>query len=109
VKNAARPQSGPLAELTEEEFQQFVWNLGLLSFNAIYASAFARHKGPLNTIKDYLDVMPGDPRPMALAKEYLKDLTKKMPTETFSLKWLNKSSRWVAYDASMYLSERVQR
>ena len=94
--NENRPASGPVAELTEGEFREFIWALGSITFRTVGAAAFARHDRPLSTVKDYLDLLPTDPRPLALAKEYLKDLSGKMTTEELSQKWFGKSAAGLA-------------
>jgi len=100
-----RPTSGPLAELSLEEFSDFIWNLGWITFRSIHGAAFARHQHPRYTIKDYLDIMPNDPRPEALAKEYLKDLSGNMKTEELARKWFLKDSKALMAEAQEGFSE----
>jgi hypothetical protein len=100
-----RPSSGPLALLTEEEFSEFIWCLGAMTFNSIPAAALARHKRSLNTVKDYLDIMPGDSRPSALAKEYFKDLAGSKATEELAKKWFGKSASELAGEVSRSLAK----
>lgn len=69
-----QPTKGPLAVLSEEEFSMFICQLGYLVFNTPSAAAFARHKGPLNTVADYLDIYKTDEPYVRLAKEYWRDL-----------------------------------
>ena len=87
-----QPEAGPLAELTREEFFEFISYLGWLTFRSIPASVFARHQHPYNTIADYLDLSSSDRPPLALAKEYVKDLaSRKLNTEELCLKWFGET------------------
>jgi hypothetical protein len=102
-----RPQKGPLAALTEEEFKTFGEAVGWLFVNSVKAAAFARHRWPLKTLQDYLDVYPDDTAPQRLAKEFAKDLaTQKMPTDVLALKWFQQTEVESQAEVSEMLARR---
>lgn len=68
-----KPKAGPLAQLTDQDFFDFISNLGMPVFRTPLAAAFARHNWPLNTIKDYLDIHPTEASVVRLAKEFWKE------------------------------------
>ena len=83
-----KPAKGPLSKLSEEEFSEFIIRLGFLVFDMTPMAAFARHKHPISTIADYLDVYSPGADPHELAKEFLKDIcARRLNTEELAKKW----------------------
>lgn len=80
-----KPDRGPLASLSEEDFSYFIAHLGWLAFNSVGASAFARHRWPLDTSRDYLDIKDPDPI-VTLAKRYWRELVT-FDTKTMAERW----------------------
>lgn len=97
-----RPAQGPLAELSEEEFSEFLFHLGGMVWRTPATAAFARHKRPLNTVKDYLDIYPKDSPALKLAKEFWRDLAGRgnMTTNELCLKWYGKGEIYTAADVT---------
>lgn len=100
-----RPTAGPLAELTEEELSDFIWCLGWIAFRSIPTAAYARHGHPLNSIIDYLDIYPTDVQPVALAKEFLRDLAGNLGTEELAKKWYGKDVGTLSREVSELVSQ----
>lgn len=94
----------PLAVLSDQGFSVFIAKIGSIFFNAPAAAALARHKRPLNTVKDYLDISPGDDLALNLAKEYTKDILT-LTTDLLARKWFGKSSKNLAREAAGLLDE----
>lgn len=94
----------PLAVLSDVSFEVFLNKIGSIFFNAPAAAALARHKKPLNTIKDYLDSNPNDELALNLAKEYVQDVLS-MDTEGLARKWYGKGAHELARDTANLLEE----
>ncbi len=94
----------PLGVLSDQDFSVFIGKIGLIFLNAPAAAALARHKRPLNTMKDYLDISPGKDQAINLAKEYTKDILT-LTTEQLALKWFGKSSKDLAQETASLLDE----
>jgi hypothetical protein len=83
-----KPTKGPLSELTDDEFKEFIVCLGILVFKSPIAATFARHTHPFSTAQDYLHPDPSDTKPAYLAMAFWVDLCKrKLKTEDLSEKW----------------------
>lgn len=78
----------PLEGFSQKEYEQFLDRLGRLTFNIPMASMLARHRWPLNTVRDYVDIYPTDDKITKAAKQYLVDLVK-MTTPELAQKWRN--------------------
>lgn len=89
-----KPVRGPLAELTEKELTEFIFLVGSMAYRTPAASAFARHVWPLDTVRDYLDILPGNSQVKKLATEFWRDLAGKgaLTTDELCRKWYGKSS-----------------
>lgn len=85
-----KPTKGPLAELSDTEFQEFLDQLGILIFRSPIASTVAHHTHPFSTLRDYVSPSADHPKPVALAMLFLKDLCtpRKFKTEDLCEKWL---------------------
>lgn len=100
-----KPTKGPLSNLTDQEFYDFTFHVGLLVFQSPKASAFARHANPLETVRDYFDINSTS-RAQKLAGEYWKDLaSRNLNTEALCLKWYGRSSKDIHSEASGLLEE----
>ncbi len=99
-------KSEAIAALSPEEFKEFLLQLGSLVFNTVPAAAFARHKCPLDTVRDYLDV-PKNPS-TALAVEFYKDLLgRHATTEKLSETWFGQTTRELYASAIHLLAEET--
>ncbi len=99
-----KPTKGPLAKLSDDEFDEFIVKLGFLVFRMIPVSAFARHDHPTSTIASYLDLSGRRTTPQEIAKELLKDICwMKMDTKALSEKWFEESAGELAYKVSLDL------
>jgi hypothetical protein len=100
-----QPVKGPLASLTEEEFSRFIWKLGILLFNSVQASSFARHEFPMSTVADYLDINKDDTHADCLAKEYFRGIAKRKRTQELAVKWFHGEPSEIAETVSGKLAE----
>jgi len=88
-----QPVNGPLAELPPCDFEEFIRELGGMVWATPGAAAFARHEGPLDTIKDYMDIEPEESKPRRIAKELWKDLCgRTLNVDQLCRKWYGKSA-----------------
>jgi hypothetical protein len=97
---SGQPKSGLLSRLSPEDFEAFYTHLGWLIFKSVPAAAFARHKRPLNTIRDYLDVLDNDPEPIAMAKRFIHDILTGKNTDELAESWFGADASLLAAQVS---------
>lgn len=103
-----KPTKGPLSELTDDEFDEFIVRLGFLCFRTPAGSAFARHRSPLSTVADYLDIYPDDPKVGRLAATFWKDFcARKLSTDEICLKWYGLNAQDLAGEVSKGLAKKL--
>lgn len=86
-------RAAAMEALTDEQREEFFSRLGRLVYGSVPASAFARHKRPLFTIKDYLDIpkdVPKGAKIQTLAMEFWRDVARNELTKDLSEKWFGK-------------------
>lgn len=108
---SVKPSRGPLSALSDDEFSAFIFMVGTIFFNSVGAAAFARHKRPLNTIRDYLDPAEGkDERHEVLAREFVRDLAReRLDTAAMALKWHGVGPDALQLEFSEGIGARVRR
>jgi len=81
----------PIDDFTQEEHDQFRYLIGSMLFQSPVACLFARHVKPLNTLSDYLDVRPDDPKVLKAAKQFLVEFahltTRSESTMELAVRW----------------------
>lgn len=89
----------PTTGFTSEEMGVFRSILGGLAFSIPGAAKLARHKRPMSTVRDYLDIQPKDDKITKAAKEYLKDLARMNTDELWG--------KWDGKDMALVLDEGI--
>jgi|HubBroStandDraft_1064217.scaffolds.fasta_scaffold55172_2 hypothetical protein len=66
----------PIDDFTPEEFDQFRYLIGCYFFQSPVACLFARHTRPLNTLRDYFDILPDLDKVDKAARQFVVDFAR---------------------------------